>query len=103
MEEDVDILFLGSAVYFNGVDKNIKEFINNIDVKVGKVVNFSTTAIAKSSYKQIKTLLAAKNIPLSPDEFHCKGSFGSMHKDKPDDDDCKAAAEFAKKLMEDGN
>ena len=51
--EDVDILFLGSSVYANGVDGNIKMFIQNLNVKVGKVVNFSTAALVKSTYKQV--------------------------------------------------
>ena len=41
LTEDVDILFLGSAVYAAGIDGKIKEFIKNIDVNVGEVVNFS--------------------------------------------------------------
>lgn len=99
LTEDVDILFLGSSVYAYGVDDEVKKFINGINVKVGKVVNFSTAAIIKSSYKQVAKLLAAKNIPFDKEEFACKGSFGMMHKGKPDADDCKAAAAFAKKVV----
>lgn len=99
LTEDVDILFLGSSVYAYGVDDAVKEFINGIDVKIGKVVNFSTAALIKSTYKQIAKLLAAKNIPLAKEEFACKGSFAMMHRGKPDDADCKAAAEFAKKIV----
>ena len=97
--EDVDILFLGSAVYAYGVDDEVKKFINGIDVKVGKVVNFSTAALIKSTYKQIAKLLADKNIPLAKEEFACRGSFAMMHKGKPDENDCKAAAAFAKKIV----
>lgn len=99
LNEDVDILFLGSSVYAYGVDDEVKKFIGGIDVKVGKVVNFSTAAIIKSTYKQIAKLLAEKHIPLAEEEFACKGSFGIMHKGKPDADDCKAAAAFAKKIV----
>ena len=99
LTEDVDILFLGSSVYAYGVDDEVKKFIKEIDVKVGKVVNFSTAAIIKSTYKQVEKLLAEKNITLAKEEFACKGSFAVMHKGKPDADDCKAAAEFAKKIV----
>lgn len=99
LTEDVDILFLGSSVYAYGVDDAVKEFISGIDVKIGKVVNFSTAALIKSTYKQVAKLLAAKNIPLAKEEFACKGSFAMMHRGKPDDADCKAAAEFAKKIV----
>lgn len=100
LTEDVDILFLGSSVYAYGVDENIKDFINHIDVKVGKVVNFSTAAIIKSTYNQVKKLLDQKNIPMDNKEFYCKGSFGPLHKGKPNGDDLKAIAEFAREIIE---
>ncbi|MDE7294851.1 MAG: flavodoxin [Oscillospiraceae bacterium] len=102
LTEDVDILFLGSSVYALGVDDEVEKFIDGISVKVGKVVNFSTAAIVKSTYKQVAKLLAKKNIPLAQEEFACKGSFTVMHKGKPDSEDCKAAAEFAKKIISRG-
>ena len=99
LTEDVDILFLGSSVYAYGVDDEVKKFIKEIEVKVGKVVNFSTAAIIKSTYKQVAKLLEEKNITLAKEEFACKGSFAVMHKGKPDAEDCKAAADFAKKIV----
>ena len=99
LREDVDILFLGSSVYAYGVDDSIKKFISNIEVKVGKVVNFSTAALVKSTYKQVGKLLAEKGIAQAEEEFYCKGSFGPMHKGKPDEKDCRDAAAFAKKVI----
>ena len=99
LREDVDILVLGSSVYAYGVDDSIKKFISNIDVTVGKVVNFSTAALIKSTYKQVGKLLAEKGIAQAEEEFYCKGSFGPMHKGKPDEKDCEAAAAFAKKII----
>ena len=99
LTEDVDILFLGSSVYANGVDNEVKDFIQGIDVKVSKVINFSTAALVKSTYKQVGKLLAEKRIPLAEEEFHCRGSFALMHKGRPNADDCKAAAEFAKRIL----
>ena len=98
LEDDVDILFLGSSVYAGGVDNEVKEFVNGIGVKVGKVVNFSTAALLKSTYKQVSKLLAEKHIPFATEEFHCRGSFAVMHKGRPNADNCKAAAEFARKI-----
>lgn len=99
LTEDVDILFLCSSVYAYGVDENVKRFISGIHVKVGKVVNVSTAALVKSTYKQVGKLLKEKEIPQAEEEFYCRGSFGLMHKGKPDENDCKAAAEFAKKIV----
>ena len=99
---DVDILFLGSSVYANGVDSEVKEFIKGINVKVGKVVNFSTAALIKSTYKQVSKLLGENQIPLAKEEFYCRGSFAMMHKGRPNADDCNAAADFAKKILSQG-
>ena len=98
--EDVDILFLGSSVYGFDVGVQVKQFISNIDVKVGKVVNFSTACLVKSTYKQVGKLLAEKNIPLAKEEYYCRGSFGPMHKGRPNQQDLQAAEAFARKIME---
>jgi flavodoxin len=98
--EDVDILFLGSSVYGFDVDDQVKQFISNIDVKVGNVVNFSTACLVKSTYKQVGKLLAEKNIPLAKEEYYCRGSFGPMHKGRPNQQDLQAAEAFARKIME---
>ena len=100
LTEDVDLLFLGSSVYAYGVDDEIKRFIQDIDVKVGKVVNFSTAALIKSTYKQVGKLLAEKGIPQAKEEFYCKGSFGPMHKGRPNEADCENAAAFAKEIIQ---
>ena len=98
--EDVDILFLGSSVYGFDVDDQVKQFISNIDVKVGKVVNFSTACLVKSTYKQVGKLLAEKNIPLAKEEYYCRGSFGPIHKGRPNQQDLQAAEACARKIME---
>ena len=98
--EDVDLLFLGSSVYGFDVDNQVKQFISNIAVKVGKVVNFSTGCLVKSTYKQVGKLLAEKNIPLAKEEYYCRGSFGPMHKGRPNQQDLQAAEAFARKIME---
>ena len=102
LTDDVDILFLGSSVYAYGVDDEVKKFIDGINVKVGKVVNFSTAALIKSTHKQVAKLLAEKHIPFAEEEFHCRGSFAVMHKGRPNTDDCNAAADFARKIVSQG-
>lgn len=99
LTEDVDVLFLGSSVYAFDVDDEVKNFINNLNVKVGKVVNFSTAALVKSTYNQVAKLLEKKHIPLAKEEFACKGSFAILHRGKPDADDCEKAAAFAKRML----
>lgn len=100
LAEEVDVLFLGSAVYAAGVDEEVKRFIASLDKnKVKKVVNFSTAALLPSTYRQVKKLLAQKGITLDQDEFHCRGKFQMMHRGKPDENDLKEVQAFAKKVI----
>ncbi len=99
LTEDVDILFLGSSPYAFDVDDEVKKFISGITVSVGKAVNFSTSASLRSTKKYVEKLLAAKNIPMSDEEFSCPGSFAFLHKGRPNETDLTSAATFAKKLI----
>lgn len=99
LEEDVDILFLGSAPYAFEIDDEVKKFIAGIDVSVGKVINFSTSAAVKSTRKYVEKLFAEKKILVAKEEFSCRGSFAMLHKNRPNEDDRKAAADFARKII----
>ena len=99
LTEDVDILFLGSAVYAAGIDKKVKDFIESINVNVGEVVNFSSAALIESTYKQVKKQVEAKGLKMSENEFHCRGAFKFVHRGHPDNTDLKNAQEFAKKVI----
>ncbi|MBQ6349764.1 MAG: flavodoxin [Methanobrevibacter sp.] len=99
LTEDVDVLFLGSAVYAAGIDGKIKEFIKNIDVNVGEVVNFSSAALIESTYGQVKKEVEAKGIKMSENEFHCRGAFKFVHRGRPNEKDLKNVQEFAKRII----
>ena len=99
LSEDVDILFLGSSPYAFDVDDEVKKFINGINVSVGKVVNFSTSASLRSTKKYVEKLMAEKNIPMAEAEFSCPGSFLFLHNGRPNGDDLGAAALFAKNVI----
>ncbi|WP_405291863.1 flavodoxin family protein [Methanobrevibacter sp.] len=99
LTEDVDILFLGSAVYGTGIDEKVKDFIKNIDVNVGEVVNFSSAALLESTYKQVKKEVEAKGLKMSEREFHCRGAFKFVHRGRPNEEDLKNAQEFAKGII----
>jgi flavodoxin len=103
LDKPVDLLFLGSAVYAFGIDDLVKTFIDELEPsKVKKVAVFSTTAAVKSAYPLIKKALDAKGIPVAEEEFHCRGEFKIFHKGRPNRQDCEAAAEFARKLIQKG-
>ena len=101
LEGKVDVLFLCNSVYWAGADAKVKNFVKDNATNIGKLVNVSTAGIIESTYKQIKSLAEQNGVAVNEREFHCKGSFVGMHRGKPDDTDCQAAAQFAKGVTQD--
>ena len=99
LTEDVDILFLGSAVYAANLDEAVKSFIDSISVSVGKIVPFSSAAILKGTYKQVKACAEAKCLKVSDEEFFCKGAFGVIAKGRPNQKDAEDIKAFAKRII----
>ncbi|MBO7425417.1 MAG: flavodoxin [Clostridiales bacterium] len=99
INEPVDILFLGNSYYAFSIDPEVRSFVASLDKnKVGKIVNFGSAAMLKSTYKKVKAEADKIGIPMDNREFHCKGEFKGIHKGKPDAEDLKAASEFAKQF-----
>ncbi len=97
--EEVDILFLGSAVYMAGIDNKVKEFIRSLNGKVKNIINFSSAAVLPSTYSQIKGLLEKQNILLDKREFHCRGQFKALHRGRPNQKDLDKLREFVKNVI----
>ena len=98
--ERADILFLGNSYYAFSIDPEVRDFVRSLDpAKVGKIVNFGSAAMLNSTWKKVKAEADKIGIPMDEREFHCKGEFKGVHKGKPDENDLKAAAEFAKKII----
>ena len=100
VEEPVDVLFLGNSYYAFSIDPEVRDFIRSLDSgKIGRIVNFGSAAMLNSAWKKVKAEADKAGIVMDEREFHCKGEFKGIHKGKPDEDDLKAAAEFAKKII----
>lgn len=96
----VDILFLGNSYYAFSIDPEVRSFIRSLDSsKVGRIVNFGSAAMLNSTYKKVKAEAEKAGIAMDKREFHCKGEFKGIHKGRPDDNDLKAAADFAKGII----
>ncbi|MBR6085364.1 MAG: flavodoxin [Spirochaetales bacterium] len=96
----VDILFLGNSYYAFTIDPEVRSFVRSLDKeKVGKIVNFGSAAMLNSTLKKVKAEAAKVGIPMDEREFHCKGEFKGIHRGKPDENDLKAVAEFAQKIV----
>ena len=99
--EPVDILFLGNSYYAFSIDPEVRDFVKSLNKDmVGRIVNFGSAAMLNSTYKKVKAEADKVGIPMDEREFHCKGEFKGLHKGKPDESNLKAAAEFARKIVE---
>ena len=98
--EKTDILFLGNSYYAFSIDPEVRNYIRSLDKeKVGKIVNFGSAAMLNSTWKKVKAEADKAGIPMDEREFHCKGEFKGIHKGRPNNDDLKAAAKFAKVIV----
>ena len=88
LNEDVDIL-----------DSKVKEFLKNIDVNVGSIVNVSSAALIESTYKQIKKEAEKCGLNMDDREFHCRGQFKFVHRGHPNEEDINEAVNFAKSIV----
>ena len=102
LAEKADILFLGCSYYAFDVDEAVKSFLFDNKENIGKVVCFGTSAMMKSTHKPIKRITDAADVALAEEEFHCRGSFGPMHKSHPNEQDLINAAAFAKEVIRQG-
>ena len=101
VSEPVDLLFLGNSYYAFSIDPEVRSFVRSLDqTKVGKIVNFGSAAMLNSTYKKVKAEADKVGIPMEEKEFHCRGEFKGVHKGKPDADDLKAAADFARCFLD---
>ncbi len=99
VSEPVDILFLGNSYYAFSIDPEVRNFIRSLDrEKVGRIVNFGSAAMLNSTWKKVKAEADKAGIPLDDREFHCRGEFKGLHKGRPNDEDLKSAADFARKV-----
>ena len=71
--DNTDILFVGGALYAYGLDKNLKEYLSNIDgSKIKRAIVFSTSWLSKHSVDLIKNSLRDKGINVDKEYIYAK-------------------------------
>ncbi len=99
VDEKVDVLLLGNSYYAFNIDPEVRDFIRSLDPeKVGKIANFGSSAMLGSTFKKVQAEAQKVGIPMIEKEFHCKGEFKGIHKGRPNEEDCAAAAAFARSI-----
>ena len=92
LNEPVDVLFIGGALYAYGLDSHLKEYLKTLKKdNVKKAVVFSTSWLSKHSVELIKKGLSDNGIAVENDYFYVKN--------KPSEVQKKEATVFAKKFV----
>ena len=93
LEEPVDVLFIGGALYAYGLDKHLKEYVKTLDKNgVKKAVVFSTSWISKHAIDLLKKGLQEVGIEVAEEFYYVKN--------KPSDVQLKEAEAFAAKWID---
>ena len=99
LEEKADVVFLGASVYAGKPNPEVTRFIQRNGDRIGKIVVFGSSAGGKSTQPQIQAIAADAGVPVADNYFYCPGAFLFMHKGRPNDSDCAAAAAFAREQL----
>jgi flavodoxin len=98
LSEQVDVLFLGGALYAGGLDGRLQDYIKKLTREKAKsVAVFSTAGGGASIRPLVEGLLKGAGIPVSGD-FSCRGKFLFINRGRPNEQDCSNAAAFAEAL-----
>lgn len=99
MEGRADVVFLCASVYAGGPDKRVLTFVKQNARDIGRLVVLSTSAAGKSTYTRLKAAAEDMGVEVADAFFHCPGSFMMLHRNRPNEQDCRSAAAFAKAML----
>lgn len=92
LQEPVDVLFIGGALYAYGIDEHLKAYLGSLKKdQVKKAVVFSTSWISKHAIDLIKDELNRKGISVEKETLYFRG--------KPGEKQLQDAANVARRLM----
>ena len=96
MDERADTVFMCASVYGGLPDKSVTTFIKKNAKQIGKLVVVSTSATGRSTHGRISAAAEDMGVTVADAFFHCPGAFMFLHRGRPNADDCRKAAAFAK-------
>ena len=99
LEEKADILFLVNAMYAFTIDAAIKGFLDRNKGKIGTLINVNSSASGSSTIKAVRKASKGLGFEISEKEFHCAGSWISMNKGRPNDEDLERLRQFVASVL----
>lgn len=99
LDEDLDLMFLGSSVYAGGFSSVIKQFLKENSKKIKSIIVFGSSATGKSNHTKITAFCKKLGITVDKEYFSCPGHFLLMNKDRPNEEDFNKIKIFAKEIV----
>ena len=96
VEGRAETVFLCASVYAGSPDKAVMTYVKQNARDIGRLVVLSTSASGKSTHARLKAAAEDMGVAVADTFFHCPGAFMFLHRDRPNADDCRKAAAFAK-------
>ena len=100
MDGRADVVFLCASVYGGMPEKSVITFVKQNARDIGRLVVLSTSATGRSTHGRIKAAAEDMGVFVSDAYFHCPGAWTLFHKGRPNADDCRRAAEFARAQLQ---
>lgn len=92
LDDHVDVLFIGGALYAYGLDKRLVSYIRSLDgSKVGRAVVFSSAWISRHALDLLRRELGERGISVEQKDFFVKNKASQQQLDE--------AAAFAKSML----
>ncbi|MBE5890898.1 MAG: flavodoxin [Lachnospiraceae bacterium] len=83
INEPVDVLYLGGALYAYGLDQNLETYISAIaPEKVKKVILFSTSWLSKHALDLMRKALVARGFQVEEDTLYFKSKQAKQCKER---------------------
>jgi flavodoxin len=99
LDDTVDMLFIGGAIYGSKLDPSLASFIGGLDPKkIKRAALFSTYVSADRATGFMKDLLSKQGIPVTG-SFSCKGKFLFWGRKHPNETDLEDAKKFAASVI----
>jgi flavodoxin len=99
-DQDIDLLFLGSSLYFGSPRKEMAEFIKKLNPsKIKTIALFDTNLDVKDSYHAMKEEIEPRGIHVLDEHFHALGHALGRNKGHPDAKELEEAEKFGAKLV----
>lgn len=98
---DIDLLFIVGGIYSGKSLPDTIEYLKTLTSNnIKKAVLLTSSTSDKSGQEEVRQILSANNIEVSPKEYRCRGNFLFMKLGHPNKSEIAKAVSFAKEFLQ---